>query len=97
MRVRCFPGATQVDMEDYIRPLAQKQPLHMIIHCGTNDLTSTESENEIVERLQHLVQLIKSLSPRTHIVFSNLITRIDNNNKYTNKVDLINKAIEEFF
>ena len=67
----------------------------MIIHCGTNDLTSIESESEIVERLQHLVQLIKSLSSGTHIVFSNLITHIDDNNKYTNKVDFTNKAIEE--
>ena len=69
----------------------------MIIHSGTNNLTSTQSEKEIVERIQHLVQLIKSLSPRTHIVFSNLITRIDDNNKYSNKVDLTNKAIEEIF
>ena len=49
VRVCCFPGATLVDMDYYIRPLARKQPSHMIIHCGTNDLTSTESENEIVE------------------------------------------------
>ena len=33
VRVRCFPGAILVDMEDYIRPLARKQPSHMIIHC----------------------------------------------------------------
>ena len=84
-------------MEDYIRPLARKQPSHMIIHCRTNDLKSTESENEMIEQLQYLVQLIKSLSPRTHLVFSNLIISIDDNNKYTNKVDLINKDIEEFF
>ena len=71
VRVRCFPGATVKDMEDYIRPLARKQPSHMIIHCGTNDLTSTKSKNEIIERLQHLVQLIKSLSPtkNTHCIF----------------------------
>ena len=97
VRVHYFPGAALVDMEDYIRPLARKQPSHMIIHCGTKDLTSTESENEIVERLQHLVQLIKSFSPRTHIVLSNLITRIYDNNKYTNKVDLTNIAIGKFF
>ena len=57
VRVCCFPGATLVDIEDYFRPLARKQPSHMIIHCGTNDFTSTEPENEIIERLQHLVQL----------------------------------------
>ena len=42
VRVRYFPGATLEDMEDYIRSLARKQPSHMIIHCGTNDLTSTK-------------------------------------------------------
>ena len=57
---------------------------------------SDEFENEIIEQLQHLVQLIKSLSRRPHIVFSNLIS-IDDNNKYTNEVDLINKAGREFF
>ena len=34
IRVKCFAGATVVDMSDYIKPVLRRKP---VLHVGTND------------------------------------------------------------
>ena len=36
--VRAFPGASSLDMVDYVKPLVNKKPDIIIVHVGTNDL-----------------------------------------------------------
>ena len=42
VRVRCFSGVSLEDMIDFVKLIARKKPTHLIIHCGTNNLPSTE-------------------------------------------------------
>ena len=40
VKVRPHPGATTVDMIDYIKPELCHKPDIVILHCGTNDITN---------------------------------------------------------
>ena len=92
VRVRCFPGASLEDMIDFVKPIARKKPTHLIIHCETNNLPSTEL-SEFPQKIKTLVSLIKSISQDTIVMFSRIITRVDNNGKYIDKVVKVNKLI----
>ena len=51
--VKSFPGASCEDMEDYLKPVVRKEPEHIIIHVGTNDLGSTGA-NRTAESIVNL-------------------------------------------
>ena len=34
VKVRAHPGATVIDMQDYLKPISRKQPPHLILHAG---------------------------------------------------------------
>ena len=38
--VKDFPGARVRCMQDYVRPTIRENPNHIILHAGTNDLTT---------------------------------------------------------
>ena len=38
IKVQTFSGATTQDMKDYIKPLVAKNPAHIYLHIGTNDV-----------------------------------------------------------
>ena len=38
--VKNFPGADTQDMTDFIKPLLKKSPKSLVVHAGTNDITS---------------------------------------------------------
>ena len=42
LTVRANPGATPRDILDHIKPALRKKPDVIIIHCGSNDITSQE-------------------------------------------------------
>ena len=42
IKVHCFPRTTVSDMEDYLKPLIKKRPAKIILHCGTNDLNTSQ-------------------------------------------------------
>ena len=42
IKVHCFPGTTVSDMEDYLKPLIKKRQAKIILHCGTNDLNTSQ-------------------------------------------------------
>jgi hypothetical protein len=48
--VKTFPGARTEDMMHYVKPTLNKQPSKLIIHVGTNDLSS-KSPKDIVTPL----------------------------------------------
>ena len=95
VKVRCFQGATLDDMLDFVEPIARMKPLHLILHVGTNDLPSSEVI-DIPIKLNNLLKLIHSISPSTKVLYSNIITKTDTNNKFKEKVSEANKAINEY-
>ena len=50
------PAATTRDILDHVKPTLQKIPDVVIVHCGTNDLTSQE---KTIENLQELIRMAK--------------------------------------
>ena len=54
-KIRPHPGATNINMCDYIRPELRHQPDVIILHCGTNDF-----RNEI-NTLKKLKKLLKEI------------------------------------
>ena len=55
VKIRPHPGATNIDMCDYIKPELRHQPDVIILHCGTNDIP-----NEI-NTLKKLKKLLKEI------------------------------------
>ena len=41
--VKSFSGATTGDMGHYIKPTLERNPDHVILHVGTNDLKTTDA------------------------------------------------------
>ena len=92
MTVRANPGATTRDILDHIKPALRKKPDVVIIHCGTNDLTSQE---KTIENMRELVSLAKAESPDTELVISSIITRRDKPG-LQQKVNELNTEIKDF-
>ena len=71
-----FPGATTRDMNSYSKPIVDKNPDNLILHCGTNELRTRKSEVEISTEI---ITLAKSIEARgIHVIVSGLIARGDN-------------------
>ena len=58
VKVHSFSGATASEMEYFIKPLLERKPSHVIIHCGTNDLVQGASCNEVIQRITNLARNI---------------------------------------
>ena len=76
IQIRPHPGATTVDIYDYIKPELHHKLDAIIIRCGTNDI---ENEINTVKKIRKLVKEIdvydKQNSPK--VVMSSLIKRCD--------------------
>lgn len=53
VKVNAFPGTTIEDMADYIKPILRKKPEELVLHVGTNDLTTSEPR-QVAEALVDL-------------------------------------------
>ena len=74
--IRAFPGSTIEDFKDYITPLARKKPDALITHMGTNNVRN-DTPSQITEKLIQLYKYLKSVSPETKVVSSNIMRRKD--------------------
>ena len=52
-------GARVSCMEDYMKPSLRNPPDHLILHAGTNDLSSDKSPHEIAEPIINLACQLK--------------------------------------
>ena len=43
-------------MESYIQPIINRDPSNITIHCGTNDLKSSDKPEETAERIINLAK-----------------------------------------
>ena len=76
VKIRLHPGATSIDICDYIKPELHHQPDVIILHWGTNNIS-----NEI-NTLKKLKKLLKKTEgydthKKSQVVISSLIKRYD--------------------
>ena len=89
VKVHSFPGATVSDVEDYFKPLIKKRPARIILHCGTNDL-NTSQPAQVAEDIRNLVNYIKAEG--IDCTVSELVLR---NDGLYNKVIEVNKKLRD--
>ena len=96
VQVKRHPGATTRDIVDYVRPVIRKKPDCIIIHAGTNDLTSQEKPDTI-SNFRKIIEEAKLESPDTSIVLSTAVMRKDKQ-AIDKKVSVpaLNREIREF-
>ena len=90
--VRSFSGATSGDLFDFIKPLANKKPDHIIIHIGTNDLT--KNINNTADNIKEMLKNIRNTAPKTQVSLSNICLREDRVNLEGKRV-VLNNTISE--
>ena len=76
VKIKPHPGATTVDMIDYIKPELRDKPDIIILHCGPNDITN---DFNTVKKMKKLVKKIEENDGSTDIVISGLIKPFDRN------------------
>ena len=54
-----FPGAMVKCMQDYVRPPLRENPHHLIIHVGTNDISTNKKPEQIPESVVELALSVK--------------------------------------
>ena len=93
IKVRPHPGATAVDICDYIKPELRHKPDVIIIHCGTNDI---ENEINTVKKIKKLVKEIDEYDKQNppKVVISSLIKRYDQD--VNDDIANINEKLQRF-
>ena len=76
MFVKTFLGAKTICMHDYVKPSVRSSPNHIILHVGTNDLSSDKSSEEIARSIIDFATSIKN--EKHDVSVSNIIIRADN-------------------
>ena len=96
VQVKRHPGATTRDIVDYVRPVIRKKPDCIILHAGTNDLTSQE-KTDTTNNFREIIEEAKRVSPDTAIVLSTAVMRKDKQ-AMDKKVSVpaLNREIKEF-
>ena len=71
IKIRKYPGASSTDILNYIKPSLRKNPDQIVIHPGTNDLTSNHNYLDDVHKIVKMV--VKETCKNTKLCFSSLI------------------------
>ena len=87
--VKDFPGARVRCMQDYVRPTIRENPNHIILHVGTNDLTTNIPTEKVAESIIDLASSLKSNS--CSVAISNINAR---NDRYRKKVVQVNRYLK---
>ena len=89
--VRNFPGVKVRSMKDYTKPCTREEnPDHIILHVGTNDLTSDNSPERVGKSI---VDLAKNMfHDNRKVTISGIIRR---NDEWNNKAELVNNHLKE--
>ena len=91
--VKTFPGAKVEDMMYYVKPALKKHPKQLIIHVGTNDM-STTSAKEITKSISALGDAIIADEPGIDLTFSEVVSRNDDKG-LADKVKLVNECLDK--
>ena len=90
VKIRSHPGATTMDMFDYIKPELRQNPDRIILHCGTNDLTN---DVNTTKKIKKLIKEIKENFTSTELVISGIIQRYDQN--FNEDIERINEKLRK--
>ena len=84
--------ADQIEMEigTYLRAA---QPDIVLLHIGTNDVTQSESNTNIITEIEGIVNEIHFFNGAIKIVVSSLVPRTDLKNETTNKLNTLIEAL----
>ena len=88
--VRAFHGAKVDDMNSYSVPTTKKNPRRIVIHCGTNDISSGTVPNEVAEEIVDLATNLKS--HENEVFVSGIVARGDRWNERVSQVNNVLKA-----
>ena len=86
--VKPFPGATTACMQHYSNPSLARKPETVILHVGTNDLSSTDSASQISNNIIKLAKKCEKAGAK--VMISSLVCRGDQLN---GKVDSVNDIL----
>ena len=89
VKIRPHPGAIAVDMIGYLKPELCHKPDIIILHCGTNDITS---DVNTVKKITKLVKEIEENDGSRDIVISELIKQFDRD--ATDGIERINEKLK---
>ena len=81
-------------MNDHIKPLLRRNQDEIIIHVGTNSLSSSNSPRECAEEVVDLAKSVSSESPDMITIYS-VISRSDDE-ALASKVSAVNKVLKHF-
>ena len=87
--IKDFPGARVRCMQDYARPTIRENPDHIILHVGTNDLTTNIPPEKVAKSIIDLASSLKSNS--CSVAISNITVR---NDRYRKKVVQVNRHLK---
>ena len=87
VKVQTFSGAATQDMKDYIKPLVAKNPAHIYLHIGTNDVANL-SADQVKDNIFEIVRNVRNKG--INCTVSSLIKR---KNQYSVKVEQINNLL----
>ena len=92
--VKHFSGAKTEDMNYYIKPTQEKQPVQIIIHFDTNDLRGNKNSDEITNEIVEFENSIKT--GENNVVVSSIVSRKDRfNNKAKEVITNLKDKCEE--
>ena len=74
VKVKAHGGATTRDMVDHVKPVLRRAPDTIILHCGTNDLTSNVST---IEQMEEIMKIVKQELSSTKIALSSVVMKTD--------------------
>ena len=89
---KSFSGCTVEDMSDFVKPFLRRKPDGIILHIGTNNL-STDEPSQLGEKIVDLARFIEHESQSTKLAVSSLIVRKDDLDR---KVKNVNKTLQSF-
>ena len=91
--VKSFLGAKIRDMQDYVKPALRENPNQIIIHVGTNDLTSNKRPEQIAESIIGVATSLKS--DACYVLVSSITMRNDQHRKKAAEVNTILKELSK--
>ena len=87
--VKDFRRARITCMQDYVRPTIRENPDHIILHVGTNDLTTNIPTEKVAESIINSASSLKSNS--CSVAISSITVR---NDRYWKKVAQVNRHLK---
>ena len=93
IKMRPHPGATSIDICDYIKPALRQKPDVVIVHCGTNDIPNN------INTVKKIKKLVKEIEENNHenipqVVISSIIKWYDQD--YNQEIQSINDKLQWF-